>query len=158
MADTDLDRFRAVRSEHERALAEIRAGRKRSHWMWYVFPQIAGLGHSNMARRYAITSVDEATAFLEDPELGSDYVEMVEAVWHQVVDHDVRLHDLFGSPDDSKLVSSLTLFGGVARMPDPSMLQLAEQTDEILAVAHSQDLKPCRATRKFLGADLDGDD
>ena len=153
MTTVDLDRFRAVRSEHERALTEIRAGRKRSHWMWYVFPQIAGLGASDMARRYGITSLDEATAYLDDPELGPDYAEMADAVWQQVVAADVTVHDLFGSPDDSKLVSSLTLFAGAARQRHPELSEMVARADGILSTAHGQGLAPCHTTLEFLAMD-----
>lgn len=153
MATVDLGRFRAMRSEHGRALTEIRAGRKRSHWMWYVFPQIAGLGSSDMARRYGITSLDEAAAYLDDPELGPDYAEMADAVWQQVVAVDVTIHDLFGSPDDSKLVSSLTLFAGVARQRHPELSEMVTTVDGILSTAHGQGLAPCRPTLVFLAMD-----
>ena len=155
MATVDLDRFRAMRGEHERALAEIRSGRKRSHWMWYVFPQIVGLGFSGTARRYGITSVDEASAYLDDPELGPDYAEMVEAVWQQVVAGDVTVHDLFGSPDDSKLVSSLTLFAGVARARHPELSKLIAGADGILAATHAHGLAPCHTTLEFLETESD---
>ena len=140
-------------SELERALTEIRSGRKRSHWMWYVFPQVAGLGFSAMARRYGVTSLDEASAYLADPELGAGYTEVVEAVWQQVVAGDVTVHDLFGSPDDSKLVSSLTLYAGVARQRHPDLSELIARADGILSAAHEQGLAPCRTTLSFLEAD-----
>lgn len=155
MTSVDLDRFRATRSEHERALTEIRSGRKRSHWMWYVFPQIAGLGFSDMARRYGITSLDEASAYLADPELGTRYADLVDAVWKQVVEGDVTVHDLFGSPDESKLVSSLTLYAGVARRQHPELSDLTSRADGILSTAHEQGLAPCRATLEFLQMDSD---
>jgi uncharacterized protein (DUF1810 family) len=154
MARVDLDRFRGMRSEHDRALAEIRSGRKRSHWMWYVFPQIAGLGFSDMARRYGITSLDAASAYLDDSVLGSDYAEMVDAVWHQVVERGVTVHDLFGAPDDTKLVSSLTLFAGIARR-DPELPEFVARADDILSRAHTQGLAPCRTTLYFLEIDSD---
>lgn len=148
---SDLSRFLAVRSEHEGALAEIRAGRKRSHWMWFVFPQAAGLGFSPTSRRYAIADADEAVAYLDDPDLRADYVEMVDAVCEQVIEHGVSVHDLFGAPDDAKLVSSLTLFSEVARVRFPDLADMVVQADAILDAATRQGLRRCDVTRRFLG-------
>ena len=92
---------------YARALAELRAGRKQSHWMWFVFPQIAGLGFSPMAQRYAITSVHEARAYLAHPVLGPRLRECVAAM----NGHAGRTaHEILGSPDDMKFRSCLTLF------------------------------------------------
>lgn len=104
----DLSRFLAAQAgSYASALAEIRAGAKRSHWMWYVFPQIAGLGHSAMARRYAIASLDEARAYLAHPVLGARLRECVAAL----DDLDgVSAETVFGPVDAMKLRSSLTLF------------------------------------------------
>lgn len=88
-------------------LDELRGGRKRSHWMWFVFPQIAGLGRSAMAERYAISSREEAAAFLAHPVLGQRLRECTEAV---LAHRDRSAHDIFGSPDDLKFRSSMTLF------------------------------------------------
>ncbi|WP_165226972.1 DUF1810 domain-containing protein [Aquisphaera insulae] len=108
----DLNRFEiAQRGDYDQALAEIRAGRKRSHWMWYVFPQLEGLGFSSMSRRYAITSLDEARAYLAHPVLGPRLVEIGEAALG-VADRSAR--EIFGSPDDMKLRSCATLFAAVA--------------------------------------------
>ena len=108
----DLERFvRAQSAVYEDVLAELRAGRKRSHWMWFVFPQIAGLGHSEMARRYAIGSLDEAKAYLSHPVLGSrlrECTRLVNAVQER------SLEEIFGSPDDLKFRSSMTLFARAA--------------------------------------------
>ncbi len=108
----DLDRFvRAQHGAYARALAEVRAGRKRTHWMWFVFPQIAGLGTSETARHYALRSVDEAAAYLRHPTLGPRLAEIAEAA----LAANVRsARDLLGSPDDLKLRSSATLFAAVA--------------------------------------------
>ena len=104
----DLSRFvRAQEHNYEQALAEIRSGRKRSHWMWYVFPQFDGLGFSAMSRRYAIKSVEEARAYLGHPVLGPRLMECVEAAL--AVEGRSAL-DIFGSPDDMKLRSCATLF------------------------------------------------
>ena len=108
----DLARFvEAQAGDYETALAEIRAGRKRSHWMWYIFPQIDGLGFSSMARRYAIKSLDEARAYLDHPVLGPRLVEITEAAL--AVDGR-SAHEIFGSPDDMKLRSCATLFARAA--------------------------------------------
>ncbi len=106
----DLDRFvTAQRDSHATALAEIRNGAKRSHWMWYVFPQIAGLGSSPTARFYAIRSADEARAYLAHPLLGSRLREAVAALESLT---GVTAERVFGSVDAMKLRSSLTLFAG----------------------------------------------
>jgi uncharacterized protein (DUF1810 family) len=104
----DLDRFvRAQQGVYETALAEIRRGRKTSHWMWFVFPQIAGLGSSPTAQRYAISSLDEARAYLDHPVLGPRFRECAAAC---AALKGRTAHEVFGAPDDMKLRSSLTLF------------------------------------------------
>ena len=104
----NLSRFlRAQENDYEEALSEIRSGQKRTHWMWYIFPQLAGLGFSSTAQRYAITSIDEAKAYLTHPVLGPRLKECAEAVL-QVEARSAR--DIFGSPDDVKLRSCATLF------------------------------------------------
>jgi uncharacterized protein (DUF1810 family) len=104
----DLERFvNAQDGVYGQALAELRAGRKRTHWMWYVFPQLAGLGSSPMAQAYAIASLEEARAYLDHPVLGRRLIECVEAV--NAVD-DRSGGDIFGYPDELKFRSSLTLF------------------------------------------------
>lgn len=90
---------------------ELRAGRKRTHWMWFVFPQLAGLGRSDMARRYAIASRDEAIAYLAHPVLGPRLRECARLVLDI---EDRSIGEIFGAPDDLKLRSSLTLFAAVA--------------------------------------------
>jgi uncharacterized protein (DUF1810 family) len=92
---------------YAQALAELRAGRKRSHWMWFVFPQIAGLGTSAMAQRYAIASLDEAQAYLAHPVLGERLRECAQAM---LSIEGRTAHDILGSPDDVKFHSSMTLF------------------------------------------------
>src|SRR5688572_11034480 len=107
MAETDLARFLdGYRESFDQALAEIRGGRKRTHWMWFIFPQVDGLGTSPTAVHYAIHSRAEADAFLTDPTLGAGYRQLVDAVWTQVVTIRVSIRKLLGSPDDHKLVSS----------------------------------------------------
>lgn len=108
----DLHRFVAAQADsYGDALAEVTAGRKQSHWMWYVFPQLAGLGHSDMARRYAIRTPEEAAAYLAHPVLGTRLVEISEAA---LAVTGRSAHAIFGSPDDLKLHSSATLFAGVS--------------------------------------------
>ena len=108
----DLNRFvEAQKSNYDDAVAELRAGRKQSHWMWYVFPQLVGLGHSSMSIRYAIKSADEARAYLDHPVLGPRLIECVEAV---LAIENRSADDIFGSPDDLKLRSSATLFAHVS--------------------------------------------
>ena len=108
----DLDRFvEAQAGIYDQALAEIRAGLKRSHWMWYVFPQLAGLGNSPTSVRYAIANRDEAAAFLAHPILGPRLLQWAEAV----LQIDGRsAFEIFGSPDDLKLRSCATLFAVVS--------------------------------------------
>lgn len=107
-----LERFvLAQRDAYGHALAEIRAGRKRTHWMWFVFPQVQGLGHSDMARRYAITGADEARAYLAHPLLGPRLLEITGAL---LALEGRTAHEIFGSPDDMKLRSSATLFASVS--------------------------------------------
>jgi uncharacterized protein (DUF1810 family) len=104
----DLSRFvEAQAGCFERVLAELAAGEKRSHWMWFVFPQLGGLGSSPMARRYALSGLAEARAYLEDPTLGARLRECTRRV---LAVEERTAHDIFGSPDDLKLRSSLTLF------------------------------------------------
>ncbi len=104
----DLSRFVAAqRATYDHALAEIRSGRKRSHWMWFIFPQLAGLGRSAMSRRYAIASTDEAKAYLEHPLLGPRLLECAAAV---LGIEGRSAYEIFGSPDDLKLRSCATLF------------------------------------------------
>jgi uncharacterized protein (DUF1810 family) len=113
MPDTfQLQRFvEAQARNYADALAELRRGRKTSHWMWYVFPQIAGLGSSAMARNYAIGSLEEARAYLAHPVLGPRLRECVEA---SLAIEGRSAREVFGSPDDLKFRSSLTLFAEAA--------------------------------------------
>jgi uncharacterized protein (DUF1810 family) len=99
-----VDAQRAVYAQVE---TELRAGRKESHWMWYIFPQIEGLGHSAMAQKYAISSVAEATAYLNHPELGKRLRECTRLV---TAINGRSIQDIFGYPDDLKFQSSMTLF------------------------------------------------
>lgn len=104
----DLQRFLDAQARnYGQALAELRAGRKVSHWMWYVFPQAAGLGSSAMSQAYAIGSLEEARAYLAHPVLGDRLRDCVRAV---LALQGRSAREVFGSPDDLKFRSSLTLF------------------------------------------------
>jgi uncharacterized protein (DUF1810 family) len=108
----DLARFTSAQEAvYDRALAEIRSGQKRSHWMWFIFPQIDGLGFSSTARRYAIKSPDEARQYLAHPVLGSRLRACAEGV---LAVEGRSAFEIFGSPDDLKLKSCMTLFESVA--------------------------------------------
>ena len=117
--DFNLERF--VDAQHgiyDTALAELRAGHKRTHWMWFIFPQIEGLGHSAMAQRYAILSADEAAAYLAHPVLGPRLRACAAAVASH---HDRGVDEIFGHPDNLKFHSSMTLFADIA--PDEAIFQ-----------------------------------
>lgn len=104
----DLDRFvKAQDPVIETVLRELRAGHKQTHWMWFVFPQLRGLGRSPMAQHYGIDNLDEARAYLGHAILGPRLMECIEAVMGV---SGKTLHEIFGSPDDIKFRSSMTLF------------------------------------------------
>jgi uncharacterized protein (DUF1810 family) len=111
----DLERFvTAQEAVFPAVLAELKVGRKRSHWMWFVFPQLRGLGHSSMAAFYGITSLHEARAYLAHPLLGP----RLDLCTRTVTDiENGSLHEIFGSPDDMKFQSSMTLFALAAADP-----------------------------------------
>ncbi len=107
----ELERFVAAQDPvWDQVRREMAAGRKRSHWIWFVFPQMTGLGSSAMSRRYAIGSIEEADAFLAHPILGARLVSLT-AVVNAIEGRSAA--DIFGSPDDLKFHSSMTLFGRV---------------------------------------------
>ena len=134
----DLDRFiQAQAGTYAQALAELHAGRKRTHWMWFVFPQLVGLGHSAMSRRFGITGLDEARAYLAHPVLGARLRECSDVVAASTV----SVHDLFGSPDDLKLRSCMTLFEAVGG--DPCFRAV---------LASKFDSAPCSRTLELLDA------
>ena len=104
----DLERFvKAQNPVIQNVLQELRTGYKQSHWMWFVFPQLRGLGHSPIAQHYSIADLEEARAYLEHAVLGARLQECVEVV---LAVSGRTLHDIFGSPDDIKFRSSMTLF------------------------------------------------
>jgi uncharacterized protein (DUF1810 family) len=115
----DLERFvRAQEPVYAAVVEELRAGRKRSHWMWFIFPQIAGLGRSDMAQRYAIANDDEAADYLAHPVLGPRLRECAGIV---AALNQSDANAIFGSPDDMKFRSSMTLFADTA--PDEAVFQ-----------------------------------
>ena len=108
----DVSRFvEPQRAQYEQALAEIRSGHKMSHWIWYIFPQMLGLGHSSMCQIYGIRDLEEAVAFLEDPYLGGNLREITQAVLDLPGDDAL---ELMGWPDNMKLRSCMTLFAQAA--------------------------------------------
>lgn len=108
----DLNRFITAQKEsYAVALKEIKAGYKRSHWMWYIFPQIAGLGHSWMAKQYEIVNLDEAKAYMENEYLRNNLIEISQALLDCGNDD---IADIMGFPDNLKLCSCMTLFELVA--------------------------------------------
>jgi len=113
----DLMRFVDAQAPvYAQVIGELRAGKKRSHWMWYIFPQIAGLGFSIMSQRFAIRSRGEAKAYLDHPLLGVRLAECTEAM---LVHRDLTAHAILGSPDDMKFKSSMTLFEAVSEKGSP---------------------------------------
>lgn len=125
MNDSDsLHRFHeAQQGVFESALAELRSGRKQGHWMWFIFPQINGLGFSDTARFYAIRSLDEAAAYLADPVLGQRLRECA----HALLDlPGGTAREILGSPDDLKLRSSMTLFAALPNA-DPLFSQVLQR-------------------------------
>lgn len=112
---SDLQRFvQAQDGVYDDALAEIKAGRKRTHWMWFVFPQIAGLGFSPTAQRYALSGAAEAKEYLAHPVLGPRLTEIAQAM---LAVQGRSAEQILGYPDDLKLRSSMTLFAAVAGDP-----------------------------------------
>jgi len=148
-----LERFHGAQARpwagYDTALAEIRAGGKRSHWIWYVFPQIEGLGRSATALAYAMRGLDEACAYLRDPILRARYEEIVAAVSEQLA-RGIRVEDLMGGRTDAlKLVSSLTLFRAAAEQlarEDPAYASLAEHLAPLLTQTSEQGYPACDFT------------
>lgn len=157
MLDMELERFHQAQSNrsvgYDTALAEIRAGRKVSHWIWYVFPQIGGLGHSPTARAYALRDLTEACEYLRDPVLRAHYQEIVVAVGDQLT-RGRPLEELMGSRIDAlKLVSSLTLFRAAVETlakEDAAFVSLAARCAATLKQTAAQGYSPCRKTLRTL--------
>ena len=121
---SNLDRFVKAQEEiYSRALAEIKLGDKRSHWMWFIFPQLDGLGYSSTARFYAIKGTEEARAYLKHPVLGKRLSECSEALLKL---SGKSVEEIFGYPDDLKLRSSITLFASVSQ-PGSVFARVLEQ-------------------------------
>ena len=113
----DLERFKKAQAEdYETALEEINRGRKESHWIWYIFPQLKELGFSSTAKYYGIDGIDEAKAYMADAELRRNLLEITDALLRQP---ETDIHRVMGYPDDLKLRSSMTLFEAAA--PDQSV-------------------------------------
>jgi uncharacterized protein (DUF1810 family) len=158
----DLDRFREAQDRRQpgfaEALRELRAGRKTSHWIWYVFPQLRGLGQSPMAVRYGLDGIEEAVAYLRDPVLGQRLGVAFAAVRAHVAPvakagaRASRLEDVMGSDIDAKkLVSCLTLFGSLARtehiaQPGGALAALADDAEAILRAAAALGYERCAFT------------
>jgi uncharacterized protein (DUF1810 family) len=120
----ELQRFvDAQQAIFDQVCRELRAGEKRSHWMWFIFPQLVGLGHSPMAQRYAIADLPHATAYLMHPVLGARLRACVQSV---IAHTELTAAQMFGYPDALKLHSSLTLFQAAAPT-DPLFTQALEQ-------------------------------
>jgi uncharacterized protein (DUF1810 family) len=148
-----LERFHEAQAGrwagYDTALAEIRAGGKRSHWIWYTFPQIEGLGRSSTARAYALRDLGEACAYLRDPILGARYEEIVAAVGEQL-GRGIGVEDLMGSQIDAlKLASSLTLFRAAAKQlarEDSAYTSLAQHLATLLGQTNRQGYPACDFT------------
>ena len=158
-----LDRFRQAQDTphagYTAALRELQAGEKAGHWIWYVFPQLAGLGQSSTAVYYGLAGVEEAAAYLRDRVLGERLVTAADAVRAHLsgaTGRPIRLAGLMGSEIDAlKLVSSMTLFGHVAKTlhaadPQPRLAAMAAHADAILAAAAAQGYARCAYTEVHL--------
>src|ERR1700761_3486480 len=148
-----LDRFHEAQTSewggYATALAEMLAGRKESHWIWYIFPQIDGLGRSSTAREYALRDLDEACDYLRDRVLGQRYEEIANAVAEHLA-HGAPVEELMGGSTDAyKLVSSVTLFRAAAaklQAVAEDLASLARCCDTILQQATQQGYPPCPFT------------
>jgi len=157
-----LTRFHRAQSGsyggYSTALAEIRRGQKSSHWIWYIFPQIDGLGRSSTAREYALRDLDAACEYLRDPVLRTRYEEISGAVADQFANGVEGETLMGGSTDALKLASSLTLFRAAAlhlTKNDASFVNLARRCDWILDQLAMQGYPPCRVTLDRIESDPD---
>jgi len=151
----DLDRFKHAQEGpggFTTALAELQSGRKRSHWIWYIFPQLAGLGSSPAAVTYGLNGVAEATAYLHDTVLRDRLLAVTAAVLAQLQRNPApAVADVMGSSIDSvKLVSSMTLFREIARRIDDA--ELATRTNAVLQAAERQGFGECDFTLREMAA------
>jgi uncharacterized protein (DUF1810 family) len=159
---SSLDRFKRAQAQpyagFDTALEEMRAGRKRSHWIWYVFPQLSGLGSSEMSRRFGLEGLAEAIEYLEDSMLRGRFLIIAQAVADRVRQDGVPLRTLMGSAiDATKLVSSLTLFEHAARTldkaaPDAEMRSIADICGCLLDDAASAGYARCQRTLAQIAA------
>ncbi len=148
-----LERFHRAQASpsagYTTAPAEIRQGRKTSHWIWYIFPQIEGLGRSSTARAYAMRDLAEACEYLRDPLLRARYEEIAGAVSEQFA-RGRALEELMGGRTDAlKVASSLTLFRAAAQSltaEDPTFDSLVQRSDSILEQTRAQGYPPCSNT------------
>lgn len=116
--------YLAQETKYAIALAEIQAGRKQNHWIWYIFPQIAGLGRSETAQFYALKDVNEAKLFLEDAVLGSRLREITRAL---LALEELTIYAVMGTPDDMKVKSCMTLFAEIDTQPDAIFQQVLDK-------------------------------
>ncbi|MFN3590440.1 MAG: DUF1810 domain-containing protein [Spirosomataceae bacterium] len=116
--------YLAQETKYAIALAEIQAGRKQNHWIWYIFPQIAGLGRSETAQFYALKDVNEAKLFLEDPVLGKRLREITQALLEL---EELTIYAVMGTPDDMKVKSCMTLFAEIDTQPDAIFQQVLDK-------------------------------
>lgn len=144
------DFVRAHERDFQSALREIETGRKQSHWMWYVFPQLMREGATGTAARYAVPTLEHAIAFLQHPVLGSNYLAITCEACHQLEASigSQKLLALFRHPDHLKFVSSVTLMGEAARRA--KLGEIAEACEMGLALAYADGMAGCALTKKFL--------
>lgn len=163
MFSRDLQRFHTAQAAadggYERALAEVRGAGKRTHWIWYIFPQLSGLGQSPEARRYGLAGRAEARAYLQDPLLRSHLLQITHAV-AEGLETGASLLQLLGSPIDTlKLVSSLTLFEQIGRelqaeQPDAEYAALVSAAQRVLEAASAHGYPRCAFTQRALSLSL----
>ena len=160
MSTSNLQRFHtaqaAAGSGYANALAEIRGTGKRTHWIWYIFPQLAGLGRSPEARRYGVAGRTEAKAYVRDPVLRSRLLEITKAIAERLKNGGSLLNILGSSIDALKLVSSMTLFLQISRElraeePNAEYEALADAAQQVLEAASEQGYSECAFTRQALG-------
>ena len=154
-----LERFRSAQDDlvagFDSALAEIRAGQKQGHWIWYLFPQLAGLGRSSVAQKYEINGRAEAIEYLRDPVLSERLLTVTQAVAAHATRGESLVHLMNSRIDAQKLVSSLTLFESVARELSASAkgendLSLVAASNTVLDAAGQQGIPRCRYTLDML--------
>jgi uncharacterized protein (DUF1810 family) len=147
----------AQKGSYDEALAELKSGRKRGHWMWFIFPQLSGLGASPMAQRYALRDLQEATEYLRDEELAHRYLAAATAVAEQVMKGASLLRLMASEVDALKLVSSLTLFEAAAKRlcqttDDETCQSIIHAAEDVLAAAAAQGIPRCQFTLDRLAA------